>query len=91
MELLNSFDCVVTEQRVKADVANQVYRNLLKRGREKAYQQLEHISKEISDLEGKFYTYHTIGEESEEQKIVLREEVPVHFTFQDSFCEEPIK
>ena len=50
MEMLNAFDLIVAEQKPKTEMANHVYRMILKAEREKTYQSIQNISSEIFSL-----------------------------------------
>lgn len=57
MEMLHSFDEIVAERGTKSEVTNQVYRNLLKREREKAYKSIQEMNQEIHELQSKNYSF----------------------------------
>lgn len=52
MELLNGFDAIVAEHKPRTDVANHVYRLILKQEREKQFSSIQDISTEIKALKG---------------------------------------
>eukprot|EP00347_Sterkiella_histriomuscorum_P015932 403355136 len=50
MELLNGFDVVVAEKKPRTDIANHVYRQILRQEREKQYSSIQDLTSEIKAL-----------------------------------------